>query len=147
MAADVCAEQLPSTSYATTTTISSSSNTSIMQASEAIIKVATSSTTLLLGSCYMSQNTSPISFNNRQDDEKAGTAFAISLLPPEIHLHILKHLPRYDIDNCRFVCKRWKEMIDRNSHSLRKHLIQMLELREYKSRFILTLKYISCLTY
>nr|CTP81490.1 Bm10600 [Brugia malayi] len=147
MAADVCAEQLPSTSYATTATISPSSNTSIMQASQAIIKVATSSTTLLLGSYHMSQNTSPISFNNHQDDEKAGTAFAISLLPPEIHLHILKHLPRYDIDNCRFVCKRWKEMIDRNSHSLRKHLIQMLELREYKSRFILTLKYISSFTY
>ncbi|VBB28226.1 unnamed protein product [Acanthocheilonema viteae] len=103
-----------------------------------MVKVATS-TTFLLGSCYMSQSASLTAFNNHQDDEGAGTAFAISSLPPEIHLHILKHLPRYDIDNCRFVCKRWKEMIDRNSHSLRKHLVQMLELREYKSRFILTL--------
>ncbi|CAG9535771.1 unnamed protein product [Cercopithifilaria johnstoni] len=138
MAADVCAEQLPSTSYATAATISSSSTTSIMQVSQAVVKVATS-TNLLLESCYMSQNASSSSFNYHQDNEEVGTTFAISSLPPEIHLHILKHLPRYDIDNCRFVCKRWKEMIDRNNHSLRKHLVQMLELREYKSRFILTL--------
>uniref|UniRef100_A0A1I7VR85 Uncharacterized protein n=1 Tax=Loa loa TaxID=7209 RepID=A0A1I7VR85_LOALO len=65
MAADVCAEQLPSTSYATTTAISSSSTTSIMQVSEAVVKVATS-TTLLLGSCYMSQSASSTSFNYHQ---------------------------------------------------------------------------------
>uniref|UniRef100_A0A8R1TX37 F-box domain-containing protein n=1 Tax=Onchocerca volvulus TaxID=6282 RepID=A0A8R1TX37_ONCVO len=138
MAADVCAEQLPSTSYATTVAISSSSTTPVMQTSQALVKVATS-TTLHLGSCYMSQSASSAPVNYHQDDEKAGAAFAISSLPPEILLHILKHLPRCDIDNCRFVCKRWKEMIDRNIHSLRKHLVQMLELREYKSRFILTL--------
>ncbi|KAM3718114.1 F-box only protein [Dirofilaria immitis] len=134
MAADVCAEQLPSTSYATTAAISSSSTSSVMKASQTLIKVATS-TTFLLGSCCMSQSVSSINYQ-QQDDE---AAFTISLLPPEIYLYILKHLPRYDIDNCRFVCKRWKEMIDRNIHLLRKHLVQILELREYKSQFILTL--------
>ncbi|VDK85474.1 unnamed protein product [Litomosoides sigmodontis] len=141
MAADVCAEQMPSTSYATTTTtaaISSSSPPSIMQTSQAVVEVATS-TTLLLRSRYTSQRAPSTSFDYHQDDEEVGAAFAISLLPPEIHLHILKHLPRYDLDNCRFVCKRWKEIIDRNSNSLRKHLVQMLELRECKCRFILTL--------
>ncbi|VDK60966.1 unnamed protein product [Gongylonema pulchrum] len=94
----------------------------------------------------MSQR-APAANNQHQDaeEEAGGSAFAIASLPSEVHLHILKHLPRYDIDNCKFVCKRWKEMIDRNKHSLRKHVVQAVELREYKSRFILTLKFVSSL--
>ncbi|VDN08472.1 unnamed protein product [Thelazia callipaeda] len=75
-----------------------------------------------------------------QDEERIRSVFPVSSLPPEIHLHILQHLPRCDIDNCRFVCKRWKEMIDYNIHLLRKHLVDVLELRECKSRFVLNLK-------
>lgn len=68
------------------------------------------------------------------------THFPITLLPTEVQLTILKYLRRYDIDNCKFVCRHWREMIMRNSHSLRKHTVYELSLSAQKSRFTLLMR-------
>lgn len=60
---------------------------------------------------------------------------SLFLLPPEIQLRILEHLPREEIDKCTLVCRQLKILISNNKRSLPKHSINQLIMEESKGCF------------
>uniref|UniRef100_A0A0N4U1B2 F-box domain-containing protein n=1 Tax=Dracunculus medinensis TaxID=318479 RepID=A0A0N4U1B2_DRAME len=88
-----------------------------------------------------------VAFSLDADDNKASTSYSgtavdgrqimssLFLLPPEIQLRILEHLPREEIDKCTLVCRQLKILISNNKRSLPKHSINQLIMEESKGCF------------
>ena len=51
-------------------------------------------------------------------------------LPNEIMLHLFKYLERSTLDQCRLVCSRWKNLIEKHQTSLARRRIRLFKIIE-----------------